>query len=56
VKTGDADEDDERVGDWGSEFRCGNKKDAGKFSAETRTDWCRYSTEFCFNAFSSEKL
>jgi len=39
VRTGDTDDDDddddeEQVGDWGSEFRCGNKKDSGKCSED----------------------
>jgi len=35
VRTGDtADDDDEQVGDWESEFRCGDKEDSRKCSED----------------------
>jgi len=35
VNTGDTDDEDEKqVGNWGSEFRCGDKEDSGKCSED----------------------
>jgi len=42
VKTGDTDdENNEQVDDWGSEFRCGDKRMLGSVVKMTKTEWCR---------------
>jgi len=42
VKTGDTDEqDDKQVDDWGSDFRCGDKRILGSVVKMTKTEWCR---------------
>jgi len=42
VKTGDTDDvNDEQVDDWGSEFRCGDKRMLGSVVTMTKTEWCR---------------
>jgi len=35
------DQDDEQVDDWGSEFRCGDKRMVGSVVKMTKTEWCR---------------
>jgi len=42
VMTGDPDDqDDEQVDDWGSEFRCGEKRMLGSVVKMTKTEWSR---------------
>jgi len=55
VKTSDTDEqDDELVADWGSEFRCGDKRILGIVVQKTKTDWCRrglWQTCYCLSSY-----
>jgi len=41
VKTGETDDDKQDTGDNDYDGRCVYMRDAGKCSAETKTDWCR---------------
>jgi len=41
VRTGDTDDNDEQVDDWGSEYRCGDKRILGSV-VKTKTDRCRW--------------